>query len=138
MSLRDVLEARLRNDPDVMQQLAFLDAADVTRCISNLDAKRNAARAANRHLLSGGMRDISARSPSEVRIILRSFKSSPATVTVIWVPDKMGVKLEYGTFIAHFDDFWYPSSDDVWVTDDAASFLIELDHEEWLSFFEFI
>lgn len=52
---------------------------------------------------------------------------------VDWARDGLGVEIPFSVFIRYFDDFWYPSSDDVVVLfPDGAVLLI--DHEERLSF----
>jgi hypothetical protein len=55
-------------------------------------------------------------------------------VSVIWPHYGTGVRLQYGIFTNRYDDLWYPSADDVWVTDDLRSWLIEVSHEERLAF----
>jgi hypothetical protein len=57
-------------------------------------------------------------------------------VMVIWVPDLVGLEIEYGKFADYFDDFWYPSSDDVWVITEDGAQVLELNHEEEFALFQ--
>jgi hypothetical protein len=70
----------------------------------------------------------------EVRSWLRSLPvDAESLVRVDWARDGVGVEVPFSVFVQHFDDFWYPSSDDVVVMfpDGAVLFL---DHEERFSY----
>jgi hypothetical protein len=41
--------------------------------------------------------------------------------------------MQYADFVACYDDLWHPASTDVWITNKAVDWLVELDHEESLT-----
>jgi hypothetical protein len=57
-------------------------------------------------------------------------------IVVIWPACRAAVALHYEDFVQHYDDLWYPSADDVWVTDYCRSWWLEVSHEETLAFFD--
>lgn len=42
--------------------------------------------------------------------------------------------MAFRAFVHHYDDLWYPARDDLWVTDLAMAWFLELNHEEVLTF----
>jgi hypothetical protein len=78
-------------------------------------------------------RDISDLSPPAVRGVLSDWmQASQAPFSVLWLGESAGVVIEGERFIAHYDDLWYPGSDDVWVLSPGSGTLIMLSHEEEL------
>ncbi|GGN99581.1 hypothetical protein GCM10010112_93550 [Actinoplanes lobatus] len=77
---------------------------------------------------------VSDRTDDEVRAWLRSLPvDADSVIRIDWARDGIGAELPFSVFAQHFDDLWYPSSDDVVVlTPDGA--LLYLDHEERFSF----
>ena len=73
--------------------------------------------------------------PEAVTAKLKSFGVRDQTVFVCWPAFREGFKIKWEVFTARFDDFWYPSSDDVIVTSPAASWAMEITHEETVRFF---
>lgn len=61
---------------------------------------------------------------------------SENVVKIYWLSTNEGVSVKFKTFAENFDEFWYPSSDDVWITGNDGSWLIQIDHEEKFSFFK--
>jgi hypothetical protein len=59
-----------------------------------------------------------------------------AVVTVLWPYDRVGAKLELQRVIDALDGLWYPGADDVWITDSSHTWLILIDHEEHLAFYD--
>ena len=57
-----------------------------------------------------------------------------ALATIVWASTAYGVVLRFRDFVAFYDDWWYPGSDDVWVSAHNGGWLLELDHEEILRF----
>ena len=55
-------------------------------------------------------------------------------VRVIWCSTKTGISILFRDFVEYYDDIWYPSSDDVWVTEESLSWLLDFDHEEIVTF----
>lgn len=77
-------------------------------------------------------------SPQEIKSFLTSLLIEPEIVTtLIWPYDRCGIYLPFHLFIEYYDDLWYPASDDVWIMDPNISWLLEIDHEENFSFFQF-
>lgn len=52
------------------------------------------------------------------------------SVLVLWPSQRLAVSTQLSTFIDYYDDFWYPSSDDVWVVPSDLGWLLEISHEE--------
>lgn len=84
--------------------------------------------------------------------VLDTSNEGPATVTrwlhqlplrdaigvfVLWPHYTAGIEMNYRDFNDHYDDLWFPSADDVWVIDKGKSWLLQLDHEEMFSLFEY-
>jgi hypothetical protein len=70
-----------------------------------------------------------------VREWLRSLDIS-GRVTVIWLFEREGIDIDFADFSTFFDDLWHPGSDDVWVISEDGSRVLQIDHEEYFSFFE--
>jgi hypothetical protein len=56
-------------------------------------------------------------------------------VTVLWPYDRVGARLELQRVIEALDDLWFPGADDIWITDSSHTWLILIDHEEYLAFY---
>jgi hypothetical protein len=56
-------------------------------------------------------------------------------VRVVWIWDRNGIEIDYGDFATTFDDFWYPSSYDVWVISSDGKSILDMDHEEVFSLY---
>jgi len=66
-----------------------------------------------------------------VQRYLRSLRpGSRGRIYCFWPRDMIAIRMDYEEFIQYFDDVWYPSSDDLVVTDSEVSFLTYFDHEE--------
>jgi len=50
--------------------------------------------------------------------------------TGVWPWDRVGCELDSHEFVQHYDDLWYPSSDDMWIGWKGSELLIQLNHEE--------
>jgi hypothetical protein len=72
--------------------------------------------------------------PEAVIAKFKCFGVRDQTVFVCWPSFQEGFKIKWDLFAAHYDDFWYPSSDDVIVTSAAASWALEITHEETVRF----
>ena len=88
-------------------------------------------------LLTTGFRqvqqDISDSSAEQVRRLLLSYQAPDSSVVLVWPADRFGVVILYSDFVAHYDDLWYPSRDDLWVTNYSFGWVIEISHEEVLT-----
>jgi len=79
--------------------------------------------------------DAGDESRDEIITWLRGLPISPELrVIVCWPHYRAAVRLRFGDVARHYDDLWYPSADDVWITDERTSWLLQLDHEERLAF----
>ena len=78
--------------------------------------------------------DISDMEAEEVRTLLSSLQATDERVYVIWPPEQIGIILVYHHLIKYYDELWYPARDDLWVTDDGFNWLLEISHEEILTF----
>jgi len=54
---------------------------------------------------------------------------------IVWPADRAAIRVFFGDFVDYYDELWYPAADDVWVTNDERSWILELDHEEVFRFF---
>ena len=73
--------------------------------------------------------------PEAVTAKLKSFGVLDQNVFVCWPAFREGFKIRWEVFVSRFDDFWYPSSDDVIVTSPNSSWALEITHEETVRFF---
>jgi hypothetical protein len=93
-----------------------------------------------RHLLNSNptcvKEDISDLDTQEVRSLLLSKRKGVEEVFMVWPSERYGARTNYGTFVKHYDDLWYPSMDDLWVTNTTVDWVIELNHEETLTLCE--
>jgi hypothetical protein len=67
---------------------------------------------------------------------LTSHKRREVTAIQVWPSDRIVAFMSYSTFSRFYDDLWFPSRDDLWVADRTFKWMLELSHEEVLSFFE--
>lgn len=75
--------------------------------------------------------------PSEVRQWLARLPARPdEEAAVVWVADRIGARMTFGTFVSNLDDLWFPAMDDVVVLLDSREALdvLILDHEERITF----
>ena len=80
--------------------------------------------------------DISASKESEIIKHLKAFGlASCPELSCIWLRQNQGITLAGNLVAEHFYDIWYPSSDDLVVSDREFSFLTYVDHEEWICHF---
>ena len=77
----------------------------------------------------------SSHEPETVRRWLGELPIKEEVVYIYFVSDKQGIRLSFNLFIKHYDDLWFPSSDDVWITNKSLSWLLELDHEEVFTYY---
>lgn len=74
--------------------------------------------------------------PDQIRNVLAGVRATgPEPVTLLWPYDGYCVGMPYAAVVQFYDDLWNPSSDDLWVTDRLASWLLIIDHEERLEFY---
>lgn len=82
-------------------------------------------------------KDISEVTSDEVKGYLMSLGiRDDEKIWLIWIPLRAGISILFRDFVEYYDDLWYPSSDDVWLTDTLMSWLIEFDHEEVITFIQ--
>ena len=83
--------------------------------------------------------DIARAGPEEVHGMLLSFGIPPdEMVSCIWLSGRARIALCYVDFVAYYDDLWYPSSDDVLVTDRAFFMVAHLSGAGLGSFLDFM
>src|SRR5262249_28890113 len=80
--------------------------------------------------------NISDSSPEEVRNLLFSYRPDSIEVTLLWLSDRYGIVISFTDFVRYYDDLWFPSRDDLWITNESFDWLIELNHEETLTLFQ--
>jgi hypothetical protein len=79
---------------------------------------------------------ISENNPDDVREYLLGLPiGKDIKINLFWVSINAGISLSFYNFVINYDELWYPSSDDVWLTDKDHSFLLCIDHEENISYY---
>lgn len=79
--------------------------------------------------------DISKFSESEIRnAIVGLIETGTKNIFAIWPSEKLAIEVDIEDFAKHHDDFWYPSSDDVWLTNARQTWLLMISHEEEITF----
>ena len=58
-----------------------------------------------------------------------------SNVLVIWASYRSAVLIPYSLLVENYDELWFPSADDVFVTDKEMNWLLVIDHEEIFSFY---
>lgn len=80
--------------------------------------------------------DISSMDTEVVKQMLLAINVPNSDVYVLWFGDNIGIKIPFHIFCNFYDDLWYPSSDDILVCDTKKIFIIEVSHEESVSFWK--
>ena len=74
-----------------------------------------------RNYMTEGSRD-------DVKSFLRSILMESCTPVYVMWDNQTGLSMPWGTFIKYWDDFCYPSSDDVYISLPKASWLLAYRH----------
>jgi hypothetical protein len=114
---------RIASLPSVEASATILDVEEVTAFINGVDMIRSTGRLVEQN-------DISHTDRDAVQSLLSSWLAQSERCTVVWPWDRVGCELDSNEFIAHYDDLWYPSSDDMWIGWKGSELLIQLNHEE--------
>jgi hypothetical protein len=115
--------------PDVLGSLAPLQGHDADRLYLRGEKifRRHAAAPATHQVLEG---------PEPTRAWLKTLPIfSSAQVFVVW-NRKTAISLPWQTFIAYWDDFCYPSSDDAFVFPEEGTSALAWNHYEVFEFIE--
>jgi hypothetical protein len=73
--------------------------------------------------------------PEKTRSALKGFRERLGeTVCVLWPFEPYAAELAVDDFAEHFDDLWFPASDDVWLLSLHHRRFLTLNHEELLLF----
>ncbi|MBN2293716.1 MAG: hypothetical protein JXM70_14915 [Pirellulales bacterium] len=72
--------------------------------------------------------------PDEIRAWLSSLPFN-GLVNVIWIGEGEGVVIDYDCFVKFYDDLWFPSSDEVWLSTLDMKLVLQIDHEEQFELF---
>jgi hypothetical protein len=110
----------------------FYSSEQARRCIHAIQ-ERIKSRSVEKRAETSVAFDGRLADPDEVRSWL-NWLPIEGDVVVTWPSNGEAMKVPYEIFVEFYDDLWYPSSDDVWITDEVLSFLLELDHEELLAY----
>ena len=78
--------------------------------------------------------DVSDMNSDEVRVWLKELPVLNIKIDAYWVSFEEGINLYYYDFIKDYNELWYPGTDDIWITEGSFAWLIELNHEEVISF----
>ena len=70
----------------------------------------------------------------KVQRALAALSIAPTTSVIVYWSTGLAVRTLWSTFTAFWDDFCYPSSDDVVVWPDLGSWALHYGHDEWFSF----
>lgn len=74
--------------------------------------------------------DAANMEPAEVRSWLSSLGLDRQEVEIVWLNDRDGARMGIDLFIMHYDELWYPSSDDIMISNATLSWILTIDHEE--------
>jgi hypothetical protein len=125
-----MIKERLANVDTLENKFSILEKTEVNQDISIL-----------RELFSKvtfyPKNDFSDSSREEIIKWFHGLGITENVVKIYWHSTNEGISVDFETFVENFDEFWYPSSDDIWVIGNEKSWLIQVDHEERFSFLEF-
>lgn len=81
--------------------------------------------------------DVSGVSSVEIRALLGSHQAAGREWVALLRPiDSAGLSVRYQDFVCHYDQFWWPWGDDLLVVGLDFTWLLEMDHEEVVTFME--
>jgi hypothetical protein len=131
------IKIRLESVLELQTKYEFLKTAQVQEIYNEINSRFRSKKGKLKphlHPLSDRV-NIEEMDPSEVRQFLLSLKvAHDEIVWLIWCSDETGISITFRDFVQYYDDLWYPSSDDIWVTEKSLSWLLEFDHEEIVTF----
>jgi hypothetical protein len=129
-----MIEQRLSQLPQLASKYKLLPASKVIDDIKSLIDLINS----DQNLIhSSQAKDVSdIDSKAEVLDWFQTLGIQDHEVDVYWISSQEGIHIEYANFVLSYDDLWYPGADDVWVTDSARTWVLELNHEEIFSFYQ--
>lgn len=132
----------MRNSQVILKRIAaisvysLLDDSKLEDAITHVRAKFYAGGSQESSLQGVAKRvDISDMDPEQVMTVIGILDvPGDEPVLVLWPSYQTGISTLYSEFVKHYDELWYPSSDDVWITDQYYTWLIIFDHEEVVTF----
>jgi hypothetical protein len=76
-------------------------------------------------------------SPSRIRAVLgKCCRGERDRVCLVQPLDAAGLSMAYADFVAHFDSFWVPWTDNLLVIEVELAWFIEMSHDEILTYTE--
>ncbi|HEX6606618.1 MAG TPA: ClbS/DfsB family four-helix bundle protein [Chloroflexia bacterium] len=125
---------RIAANEALVGKYTLVPAGELSAIIDRIQRFRTAHRQEAEHgSVYSHRADVADLDLEQLRAVLRSLHPGVATVIVVWPADRLAARLQYADFVACYDDLWHPASTDVWITDQAVDWLVELDHEETLT-----
>src|SRR5258706_11424678 len=136
MSQMSRIVQRLAEDiKDLAVEILALDVAE-TRSVLNYSrgklcvlAEPDPGRA-----LPGGWVGISEMTGDQVRALLSDFPIEDEWVELVWPYENEGARMRYVDVVRYYDDLWFPSRDNLWITSERRTWLLAIDHEEAVAF----
>jgi hypothetical protein len=129
----DIIRQRLEEFPGLLDVASFVPHDQLADHLAT--ARQAAVKGRSEERKGTRSFDIADAEPEEVRRLLFSLPiNTRSQVLVLWPSYHEGIRIPYGLFVDHYDDLWYPSSDDIWILHDADS-MIDISHEEEVTFF---
>lgn len=125
-----MIEERLNNIDNLKEKYIILERTEVIR---DIDFLRNIIKSKT---ILQSENDFSDSTREEIIEWFYKLSIADNLVKIYWHSISEGISTEFETFVGNFDEIWYPSSDDVWITGNTKSWLIQIDHEEKFSFFD--
>jgi hypothetical protein len=125
---------RIAANKALVGKYTLVPTGELSAIIDRIQRFRTAHRQeAERESVYSHRADVADLDLEQLRAVLRSLHPGAATVIVVWPTDRIAARMQYADFVACYDDLWHPASTDVWITDAAVDWLVELDHEETLT-----
>ncbi len=130
-------EIQLEAVPELQSKYEFLDRTQVQKIFDDiLSTFFPGGDELKPHLLAlSKQMNIVYAEPDEITEFLFALGIPPdEAVWLIWCWDREGISIKFRDFVQYYDELWYPSRDDVWMTDNIMSWLLHIDHEEFITF----
>jgi hypothetical protein len=129
-----MLEHRLRSAHISEGQYSVLPKEFVAETIERLGLRLPERGGVEYARLTG--RDVSDDDRQAVIDWLQSLNLPTADlVNVFWLADREGIRVNLNRFLEHYDDFWFPARDDVWICPVSSQWILEFSHEEEVSLY---
>jgi hypothetical protein len=124
MGREELMAQWLAAVPSLKESARMLEEPEVESFLGRVEETRSRGRVSQ-------ICDVADFDRQDVQQLLRGWGLQSAERCIaLWPWDRAGLELPSETFVQYYDELWYPSRDDVWISDGESDTLIELNHEE--------